>query len=75
MNEIGIQDIESSKYGYFIVKYDFSNADVEVINTNGYDGKYTLTQIVEEIEGIEDKEESENIQDNQETQEVENAQS
>lgn len=47
LNEIGIQEIDSDKHGYFIVKYDFINADVEVINTNGYEGCYTLTEILE----------------------------
>lgn len=51
LSEMGITDIDESQHGYFIVKYDFSNADVEVINTNGYGGNYTLTQIVEKIEG------------------------
>ena len=46
--EMGIKNIKE-EYGYFIVKYNFSNADLEVINTNGYDGHYTLTQIVEEM--------------------------
>jgi len=50
LNEIGIQEAELSQYGYFIVKYDFSDADVEVINTSGFDGMYTLTQIIETIE-------------------------
>lgn len=48
LNEIGIKQINQE--GYFIVKYDFSNADVEVINTNGFEGNYTLTQIVVSIE-------------------------
>ena len=51
LNEMGIQEVDASQYGYFIVKYDFSNANVEVINTKGFDGNYTLTQIVQEIEG------------------------
>ena len=32
--------------GYIIVQYNFSNANVEVINTKGYNGNYTLTQII-----------------------------
>lgn len=48
LNEIGIKDANSERYGYFVVKYDFTNATVEVINTKGYDGKYTLTQLAEE---------------------------
>lgn len=51
LREMGITNINEEKYGYFIVKYDFSNANVEVINTNGFDGNYTLTQIVRAIEG------------------------
>ena len=49
LTEMGIENIETNQYGYFIVKYDLSNADVEVINTNGYDGNYTLTQIIQVI--------------------------
>ena len=41
------QDLDSNEYGYFIVRYDFSNISVEVINTKGYKGNYTLTQINE----------------------------
>jgi hypothetical protein len=51
LNGMGIQDIYTSQYGYFIVKYDISNAGVEVINTKGINGKYTLTQIIETIDG------------------------
>ena len=50
INEMGIKNIKEDQSGYFIVKYDFENANVEVINTKGANGKYTLTQIVEEIE-------------------------
>lgn len=50
INEMGIENVREEQYGYFIVKYDFENANVEVINTKGANGKYTLTQIVEEIE-------------------------
>ena len=46
---MGIENFETNQYGYFIVKYNFSNADVEVINTKGYDGNYTLTQIIQAI--------------------------
>lgn len=49
--EIGIKDIDESTDGYFIVKYDFENANVEVINTNGYEGKFTLTDINKTIDG------------------------
>ena len=50
LTEMGIEEVDGNQYGYFIVKYDFSNADVEVINTNGIEGNYTLTQIVNAIE-------------------------
>ena len=53
LKEIGIQEINIEEFGYFIVKYDFENANIEVINTKGYDGNYTLTQIVKAIEGEE----------------------
>ena len=49
--EIGIKGVDSNQLGFFIVKYDFSNADIEIINTNGFEGKYTLTQILQDIEG------------------------
>jgi len=51
LNEMGIKNINQEEDGYFIVKYDFLNANLEIINTKGYDGNYTLTQIVEAIEG------------------------
>ena len=50
LNEMGIKLINQE--GYFIVKYNFENADVEVINTSGIDGKYTLTQILQGIEEV-----------------------
>ena len=50
LNEMGIKDITEEQYGYFIVKYDFSNANVEAICTKGYDGNYTLTQINEDLD-------------------------
>lgn len=49
LGEMGIKNVPEAQYGYFIVKYDFSNANVEVINTNGYNGNYTLTQINKDI--------------------------
>lgn len=52
INEMGIKNIVEEQEGYFIVKYDFVKANVEVINTKGANGKYTLTQIVKEIETI-----------------------
>ena len=46
LTSMGIKNIDEEKNGYIIVKYNFSNADVEVINTKGYNEKYTLTQII-----------------------------
>lgn len=46
LTEMGIKNIDEKENGYIIVKYNFSNADVEVINTKGLGGKYTLTQII-----------------------------
>lgn len=51
LSEMGIKDIEQNQVGYFIVKYEITNADVEIINTNGVYGKYTLTQIKQEMDG------------------------
>ena len=48
LTEMGVKDLDSVEYGYFIVKYDFSNITVEVMNTKGYEGKYMLTQLIEE---------------------------
>lgn len=53
LDEMGITQIDKSLYGYFVVKYDFSNTSVEVINTNGYNGNYTLTQINQTMENEE----------------------
>jgi len=65
LTEMGIEDVDGNQYGYFIVKYDFSNADVEVINTKGIDGKYILTQIVQEIEEDKNNEAEQNIEGSQ----------
>jgi len=46
LTEMGIKNIDEKENGYIIVKYNLSNADVEVINTKGYNGKYTLKQII-----------------------------
>jgi len=67
LNEMGIHEVDVSQCGFFIVKYDFSNASVEVINTNGSKGKYTLTQIIQEIENIEKNNNAEETQ-NEEAQ-------
>lgn len=52
LNEMGIKKITEEQYGYFIAKYDFSNANVEIISTKGYNEKYTLTQINEDLDNI-----------------------
>ena len=48
LKDIGVKEVDAEKYGNYIVKYDFDNIKVEVINTKGYDGKYTLTQLIDE---------------------------
>ena len=53
LNSMGIKDLNSEDYGYFIVEYDFENIKIEVINTKGYKGNYTLTQLNELTEGQE----------------------
>lgn len=50
INEMGIKYIKETENEYFIVKYNFSNANVEIINTKGYNGNYTLTQINKELD-------------------------
>lgn len=45
LREMGLEGLGTEKNGYFIVCYDIENIKVEVINTNGYNGKYTLTEI------------------------------
>lgn len=45
LNSLGIKDLNTEDYGYFVVQYNLSDTKVEVINTNGYQGYYTLTAI------------------------------
>ena len=45
---MGVKESDSEKYGNYIVKYDFENIKVEVINTKGYEGQYTLTDLIDE---------------------------
>ena len=45
LKDIGVKETDSEKYGYYIVKYDFDNKTTEVMNTKGYEGQYTLTQL------------------------------
>ena len=41
----GLEDIELEDDEYYLIKFDDVNATVEVYNTLGYDGKYSLTDI------------------------------
>lgn len=45
MKEWGIDEIETASNEYYLIKFDDTNATVEVYNTLGYDGKYSLTEI------------------------------
>ena len=47
LSDMGIQELSVEDYGYFIVGYNIDEIKVEVINTNGYQGNYTLTQLNE----------------------------
>ena len=49
LQEMGIKDL-GSDYGYFIVRYDITNTKVEVINTNGFNEKYSLDELKEMAE-------------------------
>ncbi len=41
----GIEDIELEENEKYLIKFDDTNATVEVYNTLGYDGNYSLTDI------------------------------
>lgn len=45
LNEMGIEELKVEEYGYFIIRYDLDEIKVEVLNTNGYQGNYTLDEI------------------------------
>lgn len=47
LSDMGIQELSVEDYGYFIVGYNIDEIKVEVINTKGYQGNYTLTQLNE----------------------------
>ena len=50
LKEIGLSDVKSNtKDGEYMVEYDIEKAQVEIYNTKGYEGKYSLTDI-EKIE-------------------------
>lgn len=48
LKDMGVKESDSEKYGNYIVKYDFENIKVEVINTKGYEGQYKLTDLIDE---------------------------
>ena len=60
--EVGIKETDANKYGYYIVKYDFENAGVEVINTKGYNSIYTLTKLNQLIHESSNEEVETNIE-------------
>ncbi len=45
LKEWGLDKIKLSNNEYYLVKFDEENEKVEVYNTDGYDGKYSLTEI------------------------------
>ncbi len=45
--DMGIQELKVEDYEYFVVGYNIDEIKVEVINTKGYQGNYTLTQLNE----------------------------
>lgn len=45
LEEMGLGQLNSEEYGYFILRYDIENMKIEVINTMGYNGNYTLEQL------------------------------
>ena len=42
---MGIEKLSAKDYGYFIIRYNIQDIKVEVINTNGYNGNYTLEEL------------------------------
>lgn len=51
LTQMGLKNLDKEDYGYFIVQYDISEIKVEVINTHGYNGMYTLTEITDALTG------------------------
>lgn len=45
LKEMGLENLSTDEYGYFIVRYDIEDLKIEVINTKGYNGNYTLEQL------------------------------
>lgn len=48
LKDMGLKDIEILGDEKYLVKYDIKNVEVEVYNTQGYNGKYSLTDIEKE---------------------------
>ena len=48
LKQMGVKNFETEKYGNYIVKYNFDDITVEVINSKGYEGQYTLTQLLDD---------------------------
>ena len=48
LEEMGLSNVKSDKKnGIYVVKYDVQNVQVEIYNSKGYNGKYSLTEIEE----------------------------
>lgn len=47
LTDMGLKELTVEDYGYFVVGYNIDEIKVEVINTKGYQGNYTLTQLNE----------------------------
>ena len=45
MKQWGLDKVELENKEYYLIKFDDSNATVEVYNTLGYNGRYSLTEI------------------------------
>ena len=45
MKEWGLDKVQLKNKEYYLIKFDDSNATVEIYNTLGYDEKYSLTEI------------------------------
>ena len=45
LTRMGIEQLSPEEYGYFIVRYNLTDIKIEVINTEGYQGNYTLEEL------------------------------
>lgn len=43
--DMGLKELSVDDYGYFVAVYNIDEITVEIINTKGYQGNYTLTQL------------------------------